>query len=119
MQSAAPADWKPKVGERVVAKHFDNWFNGSVSSVTADKAKIKWVQSYPELEVEFSKIAPYPQSGATSMPAVNSYVLAKPDSESGSWDFAIVTAVNGQTADIKLGNGKTRTIKADEYVSIK
>jgi hypothetical protein len=120
MRPQPPAGWKPKVGERVIAEWSGgSWWVAEVVSLASDTAKLKWLATFPNSDLSFSKIMPYPKAAtATTMPAVSSYVLVKPDSDGGQWDYAQVTAVNGQAADVKFANGKTRSIKADEYIAL-
>ena len=115
----APAGYKPKVGERVVAEWQPNsWWGGEVISIAGDKAKIKW-GSFPISDIGLEKIMPFPKpETATAMPTANGYVLVKSDSGSGEWYYAQVTAVNGNSADVKFADGKTRSIKADEYIAL-
>lgn len=118
MRPQNPAGWKPKVGDRVVAEwSAGSWWVGEVTGLAGSMAKLKWPSSFPASELSFDKLAPLPKAGAT-MPAVDSFVLVKPDSDSGQWQYAQVTAVNGQSADIKFADGKTRSIKAGEYIAL-
>lgn len=112
-----PAGYKPKVGDRVVAEWMaNNWWEGSITSVAGEKAKIKW-QSFNESELGFDKVVPYPKAEtSTAMPVVNGYVLVQPDGSTGQWNYAQVTAVNGNSADVKFANGKTRPLKAGEFI---
>ncbi len=114
-----PAGYKPKVGDRVVAEWSGGaWWVGEISGVTGEKAKIKW-ESFKESELAVDKIIPYPKAEtSTTMPAANSYVLVKPEGGSGQWHYAQVTAVNGNSADVKFPDGKTKPIKADEYIAL-
>ena len=114
-----PVGYKPKVGERVVARWSGNtWYDGEVAEVKGDKAKIKW-QSFKESELGLENVMPYPKpETATAMPVANSYVLIKPEGGSGQWTYAQVATVNGDSAEVKFANGKTRSIKADEYIAL-
>ena len=116
----APAGYKPKQGERVVAEWSANaWWVGEVTNVSGDKAKIKWFASFPESELPMEKIMPYPKAEtATTLPKQDDFVLVKPADDKSQWHYAQVTSVGGQTAEVKLADGKTRSIKADEYIAL-
>lgn len=120
MRPQPPAGWKPKVGERVIAEWSGgSWWLGEVVSIAGDKVKLKWPASFPNSDLGLDKIMPYPKAGtSTAMPAMNSYVLVKPDSDGGQWYYAQVTAVNGTSADVKFADGKTGSIKADGYIAL-
>jgi len=115
-----PAGYKPKVGERVVAEWSGNaWWVGEIVSVSSDKAKLKWLATFPESELDLARIMPFPKAAtAKTLPAANSYVLVKPSSDSGQWTYAQVTVVNADSAEVKFANGKTQPIKADEYIAL-
>ncbi len=114
-----PAGYKPKVGDRVVVEWTTNsWWEGEISSIAGSKAKIKWV-NFPESEIAFDKIMPYPTAeNSATMPTANSYVLVKTATDPKRWDYAQVTAVNGNSGDVKFATGKTQPIKADEYIAL-
>lgn len=114
-----PAGYKPKVGDHIVGEWSAGaWWVGDVTEVAGEKAKVKW-ESFPVTEMTFDKIIPYPKAEtATQMPVANSYVLVKPAGGSGQWFHAQVTSVNGNSAEVKFADGKTRPIKADEYIAL-
>lgn len=114
-----PAEYKPKVGDRVVAEWATNaWWEGEIAGISGAKAKIKW-GSFPESEIVFDKIMPYPTpENSMTMPAANSYVLVKSASDPRRWEYAQVTAINGNSGDVKFANGKTQPIKADEFIAL-
>lgn len=109
-----PADYKPKAGERVVAEWTDKtWYIGSVVSANSTQAKIKWPTSFPQSQLSVEKVLPYP-APATS-PNTNDFLLVKQDSEQQSFAYAQVTAVNGNSVEVKLADGKTRTVKQGDF----
>lgn len=116
----APAGYRPKPGERVVAEWSAGaWWVGEVVSVSGDKAKLKWPASFPESELAFDKVMPYPKAAtSTTLPKQGDFVLVRPADDKGQWHYAQVTSVSGQTAEVKLADGKTRPVKADEYLAL-
>lgn len=111
----ADAAWKPKPGERVVAEWSPNsWWNGTVGSIKGDKAVIKWGGSFKDSELGVDRLVPYPKLDG-AMPAADSYVLVKPDSDSGQWFYAQVT---GGAGEVKFPDGKTRTVKPGEFIAL-
>jgi exosome complex RNA-binding protein Csl4 len=61
----------------------------------------------------------YPKAEtSTTLPKQGDFVLVRPADDKGQWYYAQVTSVSGQTAEAKLADGKTRSIKADEYLAL-
>jgi hypothetical protein len=113
----APAGYKPKVGEHIFGGWTPtSWFGGRVKSINGDKALIEWEGPKAD-EASFDKIVPYPTAENTATPSVGDYLLVKPNN--GSWDYAQVTSVNGSNVEVKDADGKTRTLKAGEFVILK
>jgi len=109
-----PAGYKPRAGERVVAEWTDKtWYIGDVVSASSTKAKIKWPASFPESQLTLEKVLPYPAPGAS--PKANDFLIVKQDSEKQSFAYGQVTSVNGGTVEVKLADGKTRTVKQGEF----
>lgn len=116
----APAGYKLKPGERVVAEWSAGaWWPGEVISVTGEKVKLKWPASFPDSELPLEKVMPYPKAEtATVLPKQGDFVLVKSADDKSQWQYAQVTSVSGPTAEVKAADGKTRSIKADEYIAL-
>ncbi len=109
-----PADYKPKAGERVVAEWTEkNWYIGNVVTASSSKASIKWPTSFPQSQLTLDKVLPFPAPAASPKP--NDYLLVKQDSEKQSFAYAQVTSVNGNSVEVKLADGKTRTVKQGDF----
>lgn len=109
-----PADYKPKAGQRVVAEWTDHtWYIGNVVSASPSKATVKWPASFPQSQLTFDKVLPYPAPAAS--PKQDDFVIVKQDSENQSFAYARVTSVKGGTVDVKLADGKTRTVKQGDF----
>ncbi len=109
-----PADYKPKTGERVVAEWTDKtWYIGDVVSASGNKASIKWPASFPQSQLTLEKVLPYPAPAAS--PKANDFLIVKQDSEHQSFAFAQVTSVSGGSVEVKLADGKTRTVKQGDF----
>lgn len=109
-----PADYKPKAGQRVVAEWTDKtWYIGNVVAASPSKAKIKWPASFPESQLTLDKVLPYPAPAAS--PKTNDFVIVKQDSEHQSFAYAQVTSVNGSSVEVKMADGKTRTVKPGDF----
>jgi hypothetical protein len=109
-----PTDYKPKAGERVVAEWTDKtWYIGSVISANSNQAKIKWPTSFPQSQLSVEKVLPYPAPAASPKP--NDFLIVKQDSEQQSFAYAQVTGVNGTSVDVKLSDGKTRTVRQGDF----
>ena len=109
-----PAGYKPNAGELVVAEWTDKtWYLGNVVSASGSKAKIKWPASFPESQLTLDKVLPYPAPAAS--PKTNDFLIVKQDSEKQSFSYAQVTSVNGSSVEVKLADGKTRTVKQGDF----
>lgn len=109
-----PADYKPRAGERVVAEWTDKtWYLGDVVAASANKARIKWPASFPESQLTLEKVLPYPAPAVS--PKNSDFVLVKQDSEHQSFAYAQITSINGSSVEVKLADGKTRTVKQGEF----
>ena len=109
-----PADYKPKAGERVVAEWTDKtWYIGDVVNASSGKATVKWPASFPQSQLTLEKVLPYPAPAAS--PKTNDFLIVKQDSEHQSFAFAQVTSVNGSSVEVKLADGKTRTVKRGDF----
>jgi hypothetical protein len=119
-QPTAPAGYKPKVGETVVAEiGMYDWYTGQVKSISDDKATIVWdPENNRTSDTRLVKIVPYPTAASAAMPAVNDYILIKPDATK-LWTYVQVTSVNGTSAVVKDINGKTSTVKPGEFILLK
>lgn len=110
------AAWKPKPGERVVAEWSPNsWWTGTIGAIKGDKAVIKWGSSFKDSELGVDRLVPYPKADTGVMPAADSYVLVKPDSDNGQWFYAQVT---GGAGEVKFPDGKTRVVKPGDFISL-
>ena len=113
-----PKDWKPKEGEKVAAQwSFGSWHVAIIKHVNANNVDIDWQNGWSDGTVAKDKIAPYPPS-ANTMPAVNDYIIVKPQSDISEWKFAVVTAVNGQRVDVKFADGKTQNLTAQDFIAM-
>jgi hypothetical protein len=115
----SPAGYKPKMGDHVVAEwNGGSWWAGDITAVAGEKAKIKW-ETFSETEVTFDRIVPYPKAeDAKTLPIANGFVLVKPETGNSQWNYAQVTAVNNDSWVVKFPDGKTRSIKAGEFIPL-
>ena len=113
----APKDYKPKVGDHVLAEWTaHSWNGGKIKSIAGDKAMIVWDEDMKTDAVELESIIPFPTADNSTLPAVGDYVLLKPDG--GSWNYGQVTGVSGPAIEAKDLN-TTRTYRAGEFVILK
>ncbi|HEX8749014.1 MAG TPA: hypothetical protein VF717_17695 [Pyrinomonadaceae bacterium] len=117
LRPQAPADYRPKAGERVLGAWTTNaWYAGRVKSVNGNKATVVWEGPRPD-EAAFENLVPYPTAENGTVPGVGDYVLVKPSS--GSWDYAQVAGVNGSSIEVKDAYGKSRSVKQGEFVILR
>jgi len=115
---SAPTEFKPKVGEKVLGEWATNsWYQAKVEKISGTKATLAWEDGTKPSEVDFTKILPMPDS-KSEMPKDNQFILAKPESGS-KWGYAQTVSTKEGNVEIKTADGKTRTIKAGEFVLLK
>lgn len=115
MRPVVPAGFAPKAGDKVVAGWSGNsWYSGTVVSVSGEKAKIKWSVNFADGDIEFTRLAPAPKIGSTATPIkAGDIVLVKGTSDQSRWEFAEATS----DKEVKFKDGKTRTVRGDEYIA--
>lgn len=110
-----PEDFKPKVGEKVLAEWSTNsWWQAKVQKVSGDKATVAWEDGSKPAEVNFSKVLPMP-TNKSEMPKDEQYLLVKPES-GAKWIYAQTVSVKDGNVEAKTAENKTRTVKAGDFV---
>lgn len=119
MRPSTVGSYTPKPGDAVVAAWgASSWYTAKVLSVSGDKAKIDW-DVFNDSEISVDKVAPLPKVGSTGAAlSAGSIVLVKPTYDKGTWNFAEVTSTSSSGAEVKFSDGKTKSIRADEYVAL-
>lgn len=113
-----PKNWKPKKGEKIAAQwSLGSWHVAVIKNVNANNVDIDWQNGWSDGTAPLDKIAPYP-TAANLMPKIGDYVILKPTSDSGKWEFAVVTSINGAEAEVKLADGKTQNVKNTEFIAL-
>lgn len=111
----APADFKAKAGDTVVAEWTPNsWYQGKVQKVSATGITVAWDDGSKPSDLAAHKVMPMPTS-KDAMPKQDQFVLVKPESGS-KWNYAKVASVKDSSAEIKTADGKSRTLKAGEFI---
>ena len=115
MRPTVPAGYTPKAGDDVVAGWSGNsWYAGKIVSVSGTKAKIKWGVNFADGDIDLTRIAPMPKMNQTGTPIkAGNIVLVKGTSDTSRWEFAEATS----DKEVKLKDGKTRTVRGDEYIA--
>ena len=113
----APADYKPKAGDRVLAAWTStSWHLGKVKSVSGDKVMIAWDAGMTTDEVAIEKAIPFPTAENSQTAATGDFVLLKPSG--GAWTYGQVTSLNGTTIEAKTVDS-TREYNPGEFVVLK
>lgn len=114
MRPTLPAGHVFKKGDKVVAAWSGNsWWAGTIASLNGDKIMVKWGDSSRDSEVDASRVALYPAVGSAGSPLnAGDIVLVKPTTSSNIWAFA--EATSGR--EVKFKDGKTRSVRGDEYI---
>lgn len=117
-KTTVPAGFKPKEGERVLGEWATNsWYQAAVQKIGSDKATLAWEDGTKPSEISLTKVLPLPNN-KSEMPQEKQFILAKPESGS-KWSYAQTVSVKGGNVEIKTADGKTRSIKAGEFVLLK
>lgn len=112
-----PKDWKPRKGEKVAAQwSFGSWHVAIIKNVNRNNVDIDWQNGWSDGSVALDKIAPYPTGGA--LPAVGTYVIVKPQSDTQEWKFATITSTTGDEAEVKFADGKTQKAKSSDIIAL-
>ena len=114
MRPTLPPGYLLKKGDRVVAAWSGNsWWAGTIVRQSGEKMMIKWGDNSRDSEVDSARIAVYPAVGSTGAPFhPGDILLIKPTSNSATWTFA--EATSGR--EVRFKDGKTRTVRGDEYI---
>lgn len=113
-----PKDWKPKAGEKVAAQWaLGSWHVAIIKHINATNIDILWQNGWKDATVAKDKVAPYPTAAAT-MAKVGDYVIVKPQTDTQEWKFAIVTSVAGDSAEVKMSDGKTQKVKVTDFIAM-
>lgn len=113
-----PNGWKPKKGEKIAAQwSLGSWHVAVIKNVNNNNVDIDWQNGWSDGTAPLDKIAPYP-TAANPMPKSGDYVIVKPTSDNGEWEFAVVTAISGSEAEVKLADGKTKKVKNTEFIGL-
>lgn len=111
-----PAGYKPKSGEKVLAEWATySWWQGKVEKVSGDKATIAWEDGSKPSEIDLSKILPVPTANDAKLPEKDQFVLVKPESGT-KWQYGQTVSAEDGKAEVKFSDGKTRTVKAGEFI---
>lgn len=112
---AAPAEYKPKTGEKVLAEWSTNsWWQATVQKVSGDRATVAWEDGSKPSELGPGKIVPMPTAKAEA-PKSGQFLLVKPKSGS-KWEYARTTSAKDGSVEIAVADGTSRTVKAGEFV---
>jgi hypothetical protein len=114
MRPTLPPGYVLKKGDQVVAQWSGNsWWAGAIVGRSGEKMKIKWTGNFQDSDVDMTRIALYPAVGSAGTPfQPGDILLVKPTSSSSTWTFA--EATSGR--EVRFKDGKTRTVRGDEYI---
>lgn len=114
MRPTLPPSYMLKKGDKVVAAWSGNsWWAGTIVGRSGEKMMIKWGDNSRDSEVDMARIALYPAVGSTGTPLQpGDILLVRPTSSSSIWTFA--EATSGR--EVRSKDGKTRSIRGDEYI---
>ena len=113
-----PADYKPKKGDKVVGEWTTNtWYSGKIDNISGSNIYVAWDDNTKPSAVNSSKIIPLPTADNKETLKENQFLLVKPESGS-KWEYVQVTTIKGNSADVKFADGKTRSVKPNEFIGL-
>lgn len=111
------ADFKPKEGETVLGEWTTNsWYQAKVQKTGGAGATLAWEDGSKPSELPLAKIRPLP-TAKTPLPKAGGFVLVRPESGT-KWVYAQVVAVKDSAVEIKTAEGRTRNLKAGDFVEL-
>lgn len=115
-----PAGYKPKVGDRVLGEWTSkSWYPAKVTAIAGGKATLAWEDNSKPTELAFDKFFAFPTAANSSPASTGDYLIVKPASGNGKWDYAQVTSATGGAVEAKMADGSTRSLKPGDYVVVK
>jgi hypothetical protein len=107
--------YKPQKGDKVIAEGLTEfWHSATVIDVTGAMISVAWEDSNTKLDGTIYTVVPLPADATSPALNVGRYLLIKPVS-GGHWLYAQVTKVEGQSAEVKVEDGTTRTVNPGEF----
>jgi hypothetical protein len=107
-------DYRPKVGDHILGEWTTNvWYGGKVKSLSADRALIVWDNGVTPDEAPFARLIPFPNADDARTPAVDDFVLLKPNG--GGWVYGRVTGIQGAAIEAR-DTSSSRLYKPGEFV---
>ena len=111
---SAPAGFKPKNGEKVLAEWSTNsWWQAKVQKVSGSKATIAWEDGSKPSELDLESL-PLPDA-KSELPKEAQFLLVKPESGT-KWIYAQTISVKDGSVEIKTSDNKSRTVKAGDFI---
>jgi hypothetical protein len=114
MRPTLPSGYALKKGDKVVAAWSGNsWYAGTIVGQSGEKMKVKWADNSRDSDVDIARIAVAPALGSTGPTfQTGDILLVKPTSSSSIWTFAEATSLK----EVRLKDGKARSVRGDEYI---
>ena len=107
--------YTPKVGDKVIAQASTvAYYSGTISSINGNKVQIHWDDPNNRFPDPAYLVIPLTAIAKAPAPTPGQYLLVKPTS-GDRWLFAQVIKVDGQSAEVKVEDGTTRTVAPGEF----
>lgn len=107
--------YKPKVGDKVIGQASTvTYYSGTITSINGNKHQMRWDDPNNRFPDPAYMVIPLSAVAKAPAPTEGQYLLVKPLS-GDRWLFAQVTKVDGQSAEVKLEDGTTRTVAPGEF----
>jgi hypothetical protein len=113
----SPKFWKPRVGLNVLAIWgLSSYYEGKVTGVTGGKYVVSWEgSSFKPSTLDASKVSPMPLGAKGTIPQIGNFVVMRPSYKGGMWSFGQVKKVSGRQIEVKLSDGKIKTVEPNDY----
>jgi hypothetical protein len=107
--------YTPKVGDKVIGQATTvAYHSGTITSINGTKHQMRWDDPNNKFPDPAYLVIPLSAVAKAPAPTEGQYLLIKPLS-GDRWLFAQVTKVDGQSAQVNIEDGTTRTVKPGEY----
>ena len=107
--------YTPKVGDKVIGQASTvTYYSGTITKINGTQRYMRWDDPNNKFPDPAYLVIPLTAVAKAPAPTEGQYLLVKPLS-GDKWLFAQATKVDGQSAEVNLEDGTTRTVKQGEY----
>jgi hypothetical protein len=114
---ATPGQWRPAVGDRVVARHQGRWYSATVRHLNGESVSVQWLGDRTDSDVDSTAVAPEPPYAL--LPERGRVALTRPESPNQPWSPVRVLGVNPPALIVVGADDDKRTLDRDDVVPLR